>query len=389
MKLIYITNARIPTEKAHGLQIMKMCEAFARNGLDVELIIPKRINPIKQDSFEYYGVKKIFNIRKIFCVDLFPLKLVPETISFYLQALSFSKIAVLCALFKYGRKDSVFYSRDYITLFFLCLLGFNPVAEIHDYRSEKPRRWLRFIFKRARKIAVNSEGTLELINEHYKLDPQKCFVVPNGVDVDFFNISESREEARNQLKTPENKVIVGYVGRLETSGREKGVSSLLRAFGRLFESRKDCLLYIVGGPNELIEKYKSELGGWGVSPESVVFVGQVEYKKIPLYLRALDILVITAPDEARYAATTSPIKLFEFLAAGKAIVAPSLPSIRTILNEENCLFFEAGNPQDLAEKIGWLIDNRPLREKLSQRAHEDARQYSWVRRAGKIMDFIC
>jgi glycosyltransferase involved in cell wall biosynthesis len=413
-KLIYIINARIPTEKAHGLQIMKMCEAFASGGADMELIIPKRINSIKQDPFEYYGVKRVFNIRKIFCVDLFRLKFVPEAISFYVQAFSFSKIAVLYALFKYGRPrhaelvsespeipkracpernrrvqdDNIFYSRDYITLFFLCLLGFNPVAEIHDYRSEKSRWWLCFIFKRARKIVVNSEGTFGAIREHYKLNSQKCLVAPNGVDADFFNIPESKEGARDQLKMPDDKIIIGYVGRLETIGREKGVSSLLRAFGKLADNRKDRLLYIIGGPNELVEKYKSELGEWGVSPKAVVFAGQVEYKKIPLYLRALDILVITVPDEARYAATTSPIKLFEFLAAGKAIIAPDLPNLRIILTKGNCLFFEPGNFHDLAEKIKLLIDNQPLREKLARQARADAKKYTWNRRAERIMKFI-
>ncbi len=48
MKLLYITNFRIPTEKAHGIQIMKMCEAFATCGTDVELVAPLRKTPIAE-----------------------------------------------------------------------------------------------------------------------------------------------------------------------------------------------------------------------------------------------------------------------------------------------------------------------------------------------------
>ena len=57
MKLIYITNARITTEKAHGIQIMKTCEVFSNAGMKVLLIIPRRFNWIKKDPFDYYGIK--------------------------------------------------------------------------------------------------------------------------------------------------------------------------------------------------------------------------------------------------------------------------------------------------------------------------------------------
>ncbi|HEY4495192.1 MAG TPA: hypothetical protein VJC01_01940, partial [Candidatus Paceibacterota bacterium] len=60
MKLIYITNSRIPTTKAQGFQIMKMCEALARESVDVELWIPRRINPIKDLPFNYYNVRESF-----------------------------------------------------------------------------------------------------------------------------------------------------------------------------------------------------------------------------------------------------------------------------------------------------------------------------------------
>ncbi len=57
-KIIYIANARIPTEKAHGNTIMKMCEAFARAGNEVELMIPRRFNTLKKDPYYCYSVWK-------------------------------------------------------------------------------------------------------------------------------------------------------------------------------------------------------------------------------------------------------------------------------------------------------------------------------------------
>src|SRR5579872_2154839 len=73
MKLIYIANIRLPTEKAHGVHIMLMCQAFAQSGVKVELIVPWRFNPIKTDPYIFYSAKRIFKIRRLFSIDLIPL----------------------------------------------------------------------------------------------------------------------------------------------------------------------------------------------------------------------------------------------------------------------------------------------------------------------------
>src|SRR3989344_4823112 len=221
MKLIYVTNARIPTEKAHGLQIMKSCEAFALKGTDVKLIAPLRINTSAENPFDYYGIKKKFPIKKIFCLDLFGFPFLPKRIAFYLQSLSFSFFASL-RLLPVKNENTVFYSRDFATLFFLCLFGSNPVAEIHDYRSVK-RRWaINYVLINSRKIVVNSPGTMELVRNHYPDIPaDKFLAVPNGVDLEFFNIKESKEVARGNLGIPQEKKIVAYIGSLEVVGMGK------------------------------------------------------------------------------------------------------------------------------------------------------------------------
>ena len=61
---IYITNVRMPAEKAHGIQIAKMCEAFSDCGVDLELIVPRRRNVIKEDPYDFYGIK-----RKMTCYE--------------------------------------------------------------------------------------------------------------------------------------------------------------------------------------------------------------------------------------------------------------------------------------------------------------------------------
>ena len=69
MKIIYIANIRLPTEKAHGIQIMKMAEALANQGINLELLVPARRNDLTEDPFAFYGIKKNFQIKKVACLD--------------------------------------------------------------------------------------------------------------------------------------------------------------------------------------------------------------------------------------------------------------------------------------------------------------------------------
>lgn len=377
-KLIYITNARLPTEKAHGLQIIKSCEAFTKLGNQVELLAPFRFNAIKQSPFDYYGAEKIFKFRWLPSLDLFVLPLFPRKPAFYIQSLSFLFFVFFYLLFL-NKRGLVFYSRDYSVLLLLSLMGLKPVAEIHDYRSKKPKSAISFILKKAAKIILNSEGTLAALRQHYKLDEAKNLVAPNGVDIKFFDVKETKEEARKMLGIPLGKYIIGYVGRLEIVGKEKGAATLIDAFKKLSAAR-EAILYIVGGPDDLVSKYKNQYP----DVRNIVFTGQVEYKKIPLYLRAIDMVVIPMPDD-QHAKTTSPVKLFEFLAAGKAIIVSDLPSLKKYLENNNALFFRSQDSEDLSMKIEYLINNQKVAEQMSLKNLEKAdKLYSWFDRANKM-----
>ncbi|MBI4709152.1 MAG: glycosyltransferase [Candidatus Portnoybacteria bacterium] len=387
-KLLYITNARIPTEKAHGLQIIKMCEAFAKTGLAVELIIPSRINSIRNNPFQYYGVKEIFGLKKIFSLDLFKFKILPNRLNFYIQSFSFAANVFLKILFTPRKKDIIFYSRDYLILFLFCLMGLDAIAEIHDYKSSQPKWWLGFIAKKVKKIITNSEGTKNFLREHYNVSDDKFIVAPNGVDIDFFDIKESTQEARHKLNLSSDKTIISYIGRLETLGMEKGVSDLIRSFAQLIKNRQDVFLCVIGGPDNLISRYQQIADSLGINSSQILFTGQVGYNLIPLYLRAMDIVVVPFPATKQFAFTASPIKVFEFMAAGKVIIASDLPALRTSLSDKSALFSEPGNIEDLSDKINFILENSALAKEMSERVLEDARQYTWSSRAEKIIKFV-
>ena len=327
--LIYVFNGRWPTEKAHGIQIAKMCEAFARAGLDVTLLVPYQRNVLNIDPFDFYALKNHFFVKRVWALD-------PEWIwEISQRAGNFARtVSALFGMAFAMQKCDIAYARDYASIILLSILGFRPVVEIHDYRLRKPNRLLKWALSHARTIVCNSEGTKSLLAMHYALCAN-VLIVPNGVDPDFFNIPETREQAREKLKLPQDKIIVGYVGRFDVAGSDKGVEQLKQAF-EMLKNKNNSYLLIVGGPDL-----------------------SVPYKDVPLYLRAIDIAVIPYPEE-RHAKTTSPIKYFEYLAAGKTIAVADDP-----------------DPKKLADKINDLIAN----PKHDQRGP----LFTWEDRVKKIL----
>ena len=128
MKLIYIANARIPTERAHGIQIMKMCEGFSNQGVKVELVIPGRKNQIKENAWEYYVQKPSFEIKKLEVTDFMEPITIPR-VSFWLQSRSFLKAVIL---FLKKEKADVIYSRDLVFVKRLSSFNENVFYEMHS-----------------------------------------------------------------------------------------------------------------------------------------------------------------------------------------------------------------------------------------------------------------
>ena len=123
----------MPTEKAHGFQVMKMCEAFFNAGAQVELWIPKRFNEIKEDSFSYYNMPEIFTIKKIPVIDLIPLYRIFGAFANFVESVSF-------AIFSYFQlpKDNnyIIYSRDQFALWFLSFTNKKFVYEVHSFTGK-------------------------------------------------------------------------------------------------------------------------------------------------------------------------------------------------------------------------------------------------------------
>ena len=106
-------------------------------------------------------------------------------------------------------------------------------------------------------------------------------------------------------------------------------------------------------------------------------------------MKAADALVLPNKKEEKISELyTSPLKLFEYMASGRPIIASDLPSLREVLDENSAVFFESGDSSQLAESIKNILNNENLGRSISSRAFEKVKNHTWENRAKKILDFV-
>ncbi|HIP90608.1 MAG TPA: glycosyltransferase [Candidatus Nanopusillus sp.] len=270
------------------------------------------------------------------------------------------------------------YTRDLIFAFLVTkFLKKKVIYEIHDLSHGYHWYFLfRRVFKNLTSCIVISEGLKEeLIAKGFKRD--KIHVLHDAVDLDKFNVEISKEKAREILDLPRDKIIVSYIGSLQ---KWKGYETFLKSYKYL--KNRDVIYLVVGGSRRQIEKLREKYN-------NIVFIPFVDNEKIPLYLKSSDILVI--PNSSRYTISikyTSPLKLFEYMASKRPIVASDLPSIREIVSEDEVLFFKPEDEKDLADKIDMLVEDRDLQIKLAENAFKKVQNYTWENRAKRILEIF-
>lgn len=350
----------MPTEKAHGIQIAKTCEAFANTGVQVELVIPWRMSPIKKDIFEYYDVKRNFKAVTLPSVDFVNFK----RIGFIINTVVFSIVNFWYLIFK---KADVFYSRDEMPLYFIGLFRKSAVYEAH-----LPR--FNFFIKHSNsKIITITEG-LKQFYASKGVGGDRMSVAPDAVDIDKFKVELKKSEVRERLNILTDKKVVMYIGRLD---RWKGAETLLKASRNL----KDVQVVIIGEGKEGV-RLKAEY-------KDVIFCGMLPYRDLAYNQQAADVLVVPNSGKSEVSRLyTSPLKVFAHMTSKIPIVASDLPSIREVLNESSAVLVEPDDSEKLAEGIKKVLDDSVFAKNISEKAYKDVQEYSWDKRVGNILKFV-
>lgn len=365
--MLYLLNQRFPTEKAYGIQVAKMCEAFSGIGVDLELVAPYRVNS-SADAFQYYSIKSNFKITKVFSPDFYlPGKL--DRISFWIK-----NFISACALSFYAlrSKTESIYSREELPLYLLSFLSRkNLVFEAHGFSSKRKLFYSRFNKRGVKVVAITNGIKKDFVSFSY--NPNLVLVAHDGVDLEEFNDLAEPSKLKEQAGLPTDKSLVLYAGQLYP---RKGASVLAQAAAFY----PQAAFIFVGGSQEDAVLFKEKFG----HTDNIFIVGQRAHREALAFMVMADILVLPNRQESGH---TSPLKLFEYMAAGKPIIASDTASIREILNESNAVLVQPGNPRLIAEAIERLLANPLAASSMALRAKEDVKKYDWQARARAIRDF--
>jgi glycosyltransferase involved in cell wall biosynthesis len=380
MQIVYLSDARLPSRSTNAMQVMHMCAAFVRNGFTITLVHPRVPAPTPEgysgDLWAFYGIK-----------DEFPITALP---AFPFESLSMGSLpqraarTVMMARYalarsRRGEDDFVCYARSFLgawsTARARSLWGRQSACrgvalELHDEpRSISLLNQVDLVF------AISDALRRRLVD----LNPSvrsRTRVEPDGADLNRIRPDLlDRGAARRKLGLAADAgPVVVYAGRVNQA---KGAGTVVDAMPSL--RHLGTRLILVGKVyDEAIAKRAAKL-------DEMTSVGFVPPASVPEYLAAADILVLPSTWNLRYAAYTSPLKLFEYMASGRPVVAADLPVLREILaHEHNALLYEPDDAAGLAAAVERLWREKPLGQRLAKQAWRDVQQYGWDARARRI-----
>ncbi|HMR99888.1 MAG TPA: glycosyltransferase [Anaerolineales bacterium] len=378
MKIALITNSRIPSLTANSIQAMKVAQALMQLNHDVRMFAPAETQPVTPELLiTHYGLRLSP-----------PLELLPSISG--LKRLDFIVHAQRAAQ-KFGAE--LIYTWLPQSAALGVWMKYPVVLEMHaDVTGHMGAWWLRqFWNAKGKKRMTVTTSALRVALERttkLKLENEAVLVAPNGVELERYESLPSPSEARRQLNLPEG-LTVGFTGHIYPG----------RGAELLFELAKQMprvnFLW-VGGMPELVSFWRSKLEGERVA--NVTMTGFVEHSKIPLYQAAADVLLmpysrsILASSGQDIAEVINPMKMFEYMASGRAIVCADISVIREVLNEGNAVFCEAGNLELVFSnwrlEIESLLADESRRLALGAQARMDVERFSWVRREERVLDGI-
>ncbi len=370
--IFFVYHGRYPSEKAASLFAAKSAEAFIEEGIEVTLVVPRRLGREKRDPREFFGLEQ--DVRTVYLptLDLYWAPVIGRYAHVF-SYLVFSVSLAMYLLFSARRTDWT-YSNESVPLLFATLFFRNTCYEVHDFPEKNLWMYAR-LFSRVRVIVATNAWKSGELQKRFGVPAEKIIIEPNAVDLASYDTAPSRAEARTRLKLSRDAKIVVYTGHLYAW---KGVDTLAEAASLMPEIE----VYIVGGTEQDCAHYKARFNATNMH-----FTGYRPHDEMPLWQRAADVLVLpnTATEEmsARY---TSPMKLFEYMASGTPVVASKLPSIQEIVGDDRAILVEPDDVPALAAGIQAAIKGDST--KHTQFAREWVENHTWHKRVARIADFL-
>lgn len=369
MRIAYLSSAAIPSPTAHSLQVMEMCEAMREEGHAVRLFAPRPSGSRPEQELDlraYYGLEKAV-------VPVY----VPTP-----RLLGRRGLAARMVQTAMREPWDLIYTRGVDLAFFASRWGLSTTLELHQMPSGQlgPLYFQGFLRtgSRTRLVVISPRLERLVLDKYPRGNRLPIRVAPDAVDLRRFEGLPEPPEARGQLGRPVTQFTVGYFGSLYEG---RGVELVAELAGRM----PDLRFLVAGGDEEQVERFAR-----GMALLNVEWLRHVPHGSVPLWEAACEVLLmpyqtrVTVQGKSDTAETMSPLKLFEYMAAQRLILASDLPALREILNDGNSVLLPPNSPSAWQEAIRKAQEDAHWRDGLANQARQDVTPHTWQNRVRTI-----
>lgn len=375
MKIFYITQVAIPSTAAESVGTMCLCEAFGDLAYETTLITRNTFWKRPPDGYngniwDFYGVTENFKVQKIFGL--------PRAASLPILETIFEHIAIRYV----GKKDNIIYTRSASMAKLAVAHNYRVILELHTAVTDRNENILKqFIWSPCfLGLVVITVALRRYYTEKIPSLADKIVVAPDAVRYRAY--AEASSAQGEKANRSQDEFVAGYVGSFY---RGKGVEMIIK----LAELCPDVSFKIYGGTRDKIRSF------FGVNelPANLDILDFVPQSRVPRCMASFDMALLPNQEEIMLCGGqeigkwTSPIKMFEYMASGCAIVASDLPVLREVLRDKhNALLVPPADYKAWKNAIRLLKSDPNLRRRLGSQAQKEAQQkYSWQTRAERIV----
>lgn len=355
MRILYCSYSKVPSDYANSLAVMKQCDALSKVS-DLSVILIKGDNSLDEDVFLKYGVNP------------FHIILLPQ----WTLELNELGLRIFVLLYAFFYRPDVVYSRDILLNGWLCYFKIKNIYEIHQLDQEQ----IGFdcIFKKYLKAIMTQKSlqTIVCISRHlaskctqFGVPSEKLTVLPSGVDL---NECKGASEVRITSFIQQLPLVM-YVGSLQ---KGKGIDIIQQ----MAQQTTEFNFLIIGGRQGQIQE-----------TENLKHIPRISHHQAICYMKSADFLLLPLTEQ-KYK-FHSPLKLFEYMAMGKPIIASDNLDVREIITPMvNGILADPRDPNDFLNKIKYVHTNPRLAKEIGEKALSDAAKYTWDERALRIIHII-
>ena len=399
MKIAVISEGDIPSQWAHSINTVNHANGFFNLGHNVEILVIKKYRQFflrnsNKKIQKFYGINQNIKIR-LFLED--PRKLLKRFPRIY-QFINkiFRRFPRFNELIKpeqrianycIKKKIDLTYCRSYLGPYYTIKKNIPTITEIHTNDIDKKDFLTLMTLSKNKNFRV-LVTIHEILKQSYStrgMSRNKILVLEDAVNLEKFDrLIDDKKKTRKILKLGTNDKIIMYCGSLKSG---KGISIILETAKRL----KNYKFILVGGTEKNINYWKMLMTKDNL--HNVFFTGFVTPKIVPHYLKSADVLFmpydLKEKNRVMDINTTSPLKLFEYMASKRPIVTTKIPTIEKIVShEEHALLTAPNDIQDIIDNIQRLMNDEKLDKTISENAYRRVKEFTYEKRCKRILDFI-